>query len=324
MEELLKVCSQNVLKCLYIARIGRLEILWSVNKLARSLTKWTRACDKRLARLISYIHFTSEFRQCCHVGNTAPQCRLGLCHYCDFARDLEDTKNRLREERCVFLAVTRLFPEVGCARSRHQSHTDRRNLKLLLLMQVCAWMGSPLSMFGIWLLKCHIQNPIRHTNFNRCGETRCVTNHQANIPTPKSRPKFRMNILSYPVSIGLLKREIFSSRCHTLHFYNEAVVKMIIKSRSPTMRHVPRTHRVALDWLFDRINLDPKIQIKHVDIRTQLADILTKGNFTCDAWNHLLCLLNISNFSSSSCPQTMSKERRKGQEKKESWPNQSR
>ena len=40
---------------------------------------------------------------------------------------------------------------------------------------------------------------------------------------------------------------------------NEAVIKMIIKGRSPTMRHVSRTHRVAFDWLFDRINLDPKI-----------------------------------------------------------------
>ena len=39
---------------------------------------------------------------------------------------------------------------------------------------------------------------------------------------------------------------------------NEAVIKMIIKGRSPTMRHVSRTHRVALDWLFDPINLDPK------------------------------------------------------------------
>ena len=43
---------------------------------------------------------------------------------------------------------------------------------------------------------------------------------------------------------------------------NEAVIKMIIKGRSPTMRHVSRTHRVALDWLFDRINLDSKIHIK--------------------------------------------------------------
>ena len=37
---------------------------------------------------------------------------------------------------------------------------------------------------------------------------------------------------------------------------NEAVIKKIIKGRSPTMRHVSRTHRVALDWLFDRINLE--------------------------------------------------------------------
>ena len=58
---------------------------------------------------------------------------------------------------------------------------------------------------------------------------------------------------------------------------NEAVIKMIIKGRSPTMRHVSRTHRVALDWLFDRINLDPKIQIKYIDTKNQLADILTKG-----------------------------------------------
>ena len=37
-------------------------------------------------------------------------------------------------------------------------------------------------------------------------------------------------------------------------------IKMMTKGRSPTMRHVSKTHRVALDWLFDRINLDPKNQ----------------------------------------------------------------
>ena len=31
--------------------------------------------------------------------------------------------------------------------------------------------------------------------------------------------------------------------------YNEAVIKIIIKGRSPTMRHVSRTHRVALDFV---------------------------------------------------------------------------
>ena len=82
---------------------------------------------------------------------------------------------------------------------------------------------------------------------------------------------------------------------------------MIMKGRSPTMRHVSRTHRVALDWLFDRINLDPKIRIKYIDTKNQLADILTKGSFTRDEWNHLLTLFNISHFSSSACLATMAK-----------------
>ena len=71
--ELCTVCSQIVLKCLSVVRVGRLDILWSVNKFARAITKWTRTCDKRLARLISYIHHTSEFKQFCRVGNTAHQ-----------------------------------------------------------------------------------------------------------------------------------------------------------------------------------------------------------------------------------------------------------
>ena len=88
---------------------------------------------------------------------------------------------------------------------------------------------------------------------------------------------------------------------------NEAVIKKIIKGRSLAMRHVSRTHRVALDWLFDRINLEPKLQIKYIDTKNQLADLLTKGNFTRDEWNHLLCLFNISHFSPTNCLEAMSK-----------------
>ena len=39
--ELSTVCSQIVLTCLYLARFGRLDILWLVNKVARAVTKWT-------------------------------------------------------------------------------------------------------------------------------------------------------------------------------------------------------------------------------------------------------------------------------------------
>ena len=96
-----QVCSRIVLKCFYLARIGRLDVLWSVNKLARAVTKGTKACDKRLNRLISYNHHTREFKHYCHVGNTAKQCRLGLFQDSDFAGDLEDSKSTSGGTLCV-------------------------------------------------------------------------------------------------------------------------------------------------------------------------------------------------------------------------------
>ena len=74
----------------------------SVNKLARSITKWTEGCDKRLSRLISYIHYTCEHKQYCHVGNTVKQCRLGLFQDSDFAGDLEDSKSSSGRTLFVF------------------------------------------------------------------------------------------------------------------------------------------------------------------------------------------------------------------------------
>ena len=76
------------------------------------------------------------------------------------------------------------------------------------------------------------------------------------------------------------------------------------------MRHVSGTHRVALDWLFNGINLDLKIQIKCVDIKKQMTDLWTKGSFTRDEWNnflHLLDIMNLSTFSRSHFFQTESR-----------------
>ena len=82
---------------------------------------------------------------------------------------------------------------------------------------------------------------------------------------------------------------------------SEAVIKMMIKGRSPTMGHVSWTHRVAPDWFFDRINLDPKIEIRYIGTKHQLADMLTKGKFKRDELNNLLHLFNICHFSSLRC-----------------------
>ena len=75
---------------------------------------------------------------------------------------------------------------------------------------------------------------------------------------------------------------------------NEAVIKMIIKGRSPTMRHVSRTHTVALGLVVRQDYSGPQDSDYVQCTKHELADILTKGSFTRDEWNNLLLLFNIS------------------------------
>ena len=122
--ELSSTCSQIVLKCLYLARIGRPDIPWSVDKLARSITKWTKSCDKRLSRLISYVHHTCDYKQYCHVRNTAKHCRLGMFQDSDFAGDLEDSKSTSGETLCIFGSHTFVPISWMCKKQTSVSHSS--------------------------------------------------------------------------------------------------------------------------------------------------------------------------------------------------------
>ena len=55
----------------------------------------------------------------------------------------------------------------------------------------------------------------------------------------------------------------------------------------------------------------PKSKANTLTPENQLTDILTKGNFTRDEWNHLLCLFNISHVSSTNCSEVISKRTQK-------------
>ena len=294
--ELSTTCSQIVLKCLYLARIGRPDILWSVNKLARSITKWTKACDKRLNRLITFFHHTSEYKQYCHVGNTAKQCRLGLFQDSDFAGDLEDSKSTSGGTLCIFGSHTFVPMSWMCTKQTSVSHSSTES-EIISLDTGLRLDGLPA--LELWDLIVSVLGNISHVSDNP-GRLE-IDAHK------RQKSQSRIDVVK---DIDLVP-SIVQSANHEASLYvfedNEAVIKMIIKGRSPTMRHVSRTHRVALDWLFDRINLDPKIQIKYIDTKNQLADILTKGSFTRDEWNHLLTLFNISHFSSTACVAAMAK-----------------
>ena len=100
--------------------LGRPE---SVNKLARAVTKW-EICGRRLARLISYIHQASKYRQYCFLGNTAQQCRLGLFQDSDFAGDFANSTSTSGEILCIFGTYTIVPTNWMCKKQTSVSHSS--------------------------------------------------------------------------------------------------------------------------------------------------------------------------------------------------------
>ena len=326
--ELSQVCSQIVLKCLYLARIGRLGMLWSVNKLARSITKWTKACDKRLNRLISYIHHTSEYRQYCHVGNTGQQCRLGLFQDSDFAGDLEDSKSISGGILCNCGSHMFVPTSWMCKKQTSVSHSSTE-AEIISPDAGLRMDGIPALTLWDLVIEVFRSEPIKTEGPKRVlrGNPSAIV-VKSNMHNPISIK--HTNVI--PTNIGHIPSNTKNSGSSALSYVfddNEAVIEMIIKGRSPTVTHVSRNHRVALDLLFDRINLDTKIQIRYTDSKHQLADMLTIGNFTRDEWNHLLCVFNIIHFSSTCCTKnfilkscsTLAKRIQNQKEKKELCPS---
>ena len=215
------------------------------------------------------------------MGHTAKQCRLGLFQDSDFARDLEDSKSTSGGTLCVFGSHTFVPISWMCKKQTSVSHSSTES-EIICLDARLRLDGIPA--LKLWdLIVLVLGNTIQ--THDRTGQL--VVNRDKS-PGPSKRSQGMFNVLD---NVDLVPSNVqFSHQEALLYVFedNEAVIKMIIKGRSPTMRHVSRTHRVALDWLFDRINLDPKIQIKYIDTKNQLADMLTKGNFTRDEWNHLL------------------------------------
>ena len=224
--------------------------------------------------------------------NTAKQCRLGLFQDSDFAGDHEDSKSTSGRTLCIFGSHTFVPISWMCKKQTAVSHSSTES-------EIISF-DTGLRLDGLLALE------LWDLIVSVLGNVSRVSDRSGKPESDDHKHHKSHNKIDVMKDIDAVPSNVQSARQEALLYVfedNEAVIKMIIKSRSPTMRHVSRTHRVALDWLFDRINLDPKIQIKYIDTKNQLADILTKGNFTRDEWNHLLNLFNISHFSSTNVSQ---------------------
>ena len=102
-------------------------------------------------------------------------------------------------------------------------------------------------------------------NTNQCHKERSdlLMNRREVRSTPHTirKRKQSQGVINGLDNVDFTPSNVNSSRQEALLYVfedNEAVTKMITKGRSPIMRHDSRTHRVALDWLFDRNQFGPQ------------------------------------------------------------------
>ena len=67
--ELSGIAAKCIMKIMYCSRYARADTLRAVSALSQVITKWTRLSDKKLHRVISYLHSSRKKRQPGFIGD---------------------------------------------------------------------------------------------------------------------------------------------------------------------------------------------------------------------------------------------------------------
>ena len=177
---------------------------------------------------------------------TAKQCRLGLFQDSDFAGDLEDFKSTSGGTLCVLVSQTLVPISWMCKKQTSVSHSSTES-EIISLVAGLKLDGNP--PLDLWDL---IVSVLGNTSQNHDRTVRPVVSTSEICSPPHTihkRKQYRRVIndldnvdFLLPPTSNLHIRKL----CCMCFEDNEAVIKMIMKGRSQTMRHVSRTHRVAL------------------------------------------------------------------------------
>ena len=251
----------NCSKCPYFSRIGKPDILLSANKVAREVTTWTKSCDKPLACLMSYIHHTKEYWQCCYMGNTAQRCRLWFFQNSDFSGDFEDSKSPSGGVLCIFGRHTFVPTSWMCKKqtSVSQSFTEAEIISFdagLRMDGIPALTFCDLVIELMHFVQNRTEGPEKsHGNSVDSSQSKHAQHHRNQKHRRHSNEHWSHSIKFHEFWFWFYVFFVFED--------NEGAIKMIIKGRSFTMRHVSRIHWIPLDWLFDRFSLGTKSNPLH-------------------------------------------------------------
>ena len=83
--ELAENACSVLMKCLWLARLARPDLLKPIGDLSTQVQNWTKNCDRQLFRMMCYIHTTADYRLVGRVGDPKEKLKLRLYADADFA-----------------------------------------------------------------------------------------------------------------------------------------------------------------------------------------------------------------------------------------------
>lgn len=243
-----------IMKILWVARVCRYDILYSVCQSARLIAKWTSSCDNNLLRLIGYMKKTKYLTLRACVGDTLDKCFLAAFPDASHADDGEH--NFSTSGGFIAIVGPRTFVPLTAickkqtAVSRSSTEAEMVSLELLIRTEAL-----PSLMF--WQVLLNLYTPGPHPPEPKDTLDSECSGHgklwQGQIPEREQDNKLKLIVLEG----------------------NEAVINMIRDGRSPIDSTMKKTHRINSDWIYD-VCQDSEVVAESADFIGQSASILTK------------------------------------------------
>ena len=256
------------MKVLYYARVCRSDLLFAVCFLAREVTRWTRACDKRMHRLISYIQGTKTLSLYSTVGDPLYKCRLLLHTDADFAGSNADLSKSTSGLLLAMAGPNTFAPLLDVSKAQSATSHSSTESEVISLEYALRTEGMPALDF--W----DAVAPLYSTT-SRSSRGTLATQKQGKGSSSKVDDR----------EVGGIQHNFRLTVCED----NEATIKIVLKRRSPAMRHISRTHRVNLDWVYEAFQ-QRRISLRYVRTTSQVADVLTKHFVKREIWDALLTM----------------------------------
>ena len=278
------VAASVLMKALYLARCCRFDLLHPICMLARQVTKWSRACDKRLHKLMSYLHHTREYSLEGFVGDDCKDLAV-LCFSDASFADCVQTSKSTSGTFVALVGPRTFFPLNAIAKKQTCVSHSSTESEIVALDTALRVEGLPV--LGFWDVVVEVMSG---TWAGRGLRTPTSLPHTEPDSPGQAYTSYVNHVLDRRLDPGDDSRERRRPRPSTqliLAEDNEAVIKIVAKGRSGALRHVPRSHRISIHWLVEAFRRDG-VKIRFVSTKAQIADLLTKHFTKPDLWHPLL------------------------------------